>query len=414
MVLKFLSSLTLACTVAGCGTQLPEFTSPRVLPMDALVGAIHCELADAVRQQAEKPGRGFLKSWQGAYTVTLKGDEAGTLAADANKLPIGFGAGSSVAIVAGADIKGAANRTAILKFNLNVADIKRSDPPCSEGSPDGTHPFLRGRMGFREWLDTAIEAGLADKTIRNHPDKLTSIGHTFEFAVTSTAALNPVFTIVPKPVTLNPSVSVSREEDNSVDVVLAKPAAKASGPTIVVKVLTPEQLAQIAKEQKQRDDAKQKLDKAEAFLSSPDGRRTAGLEALIDSKQAALTELGVAVPKDVFGLEPESALPSERKNPQTLNQASSAIISLKQLTGQLAGDKDYATYLTSKRDKTDLPAVVTAQQTKIDNIKADPQGLRATRAPGGVASVEDNPNIVNTSLQLTLERVLGNTRVPGF
>ena len=200
------------------------------------------------------------------------------------------------------------------------------------------------------------------------------------------------------------------------DVVLAKPAAKASGPTIIVKVLTPEQMAQIAKEQKQKDETKQKLEKAEAFLASPDGRRVAGLEAQIASKQAALTELGVAIrnEKDIFGLEPDTALPSDRKNPQTLSQAASAMTSLKQLTGQLIQDKDYATYQTSKRDKTDLPAEVAAQQTKIDNIKADPQGLRATRAPGGVASAEENPNIANTSLQLTLERVLGNARVPGF
>lgn len=415
MLWKSGSLAAMACLIAGCGTQLPELVSAQVLPMEALVAAIHCELAGAVRKQAGKPDRQFLKDWQGAYTITLRGNETGTLAADANKFPASFGSGSSVAVAAGADIKGSANRTAILKFNLNFADIRPTDALCSEGSSNGSHPFLRGRMGFREWLDTALDASLSDPTIRNHPDKLTSIAHTFQFVVISNAGLNPVFTIVPRPIVLNPSVSVSREEDNSVDVVLAKPA-KSAGPTVVVKILTPRQLAQIDEAQRQRDEAKLKLEKATSFLMSADGRRVAALDSLIETKQAELTELGGAIRdrREVYSMTPDNTVPDNRKTPQAIDRAASVITSLQQLTGQLTQDRDYRIYEASKRDASEIPGTLALQQARIDRIKADPQGIRTTRASRRVIAAEDNPNIVNTSLQLTLERVLGNARVPGF
>ena len=84
-------SLLLAFSLAACGTQLPDLTGQQALPRDRLIVAIHCELADAIREQLlHRTDRRFLIDWQAAYTITLKGNETGTLAADANKIPIPF------------------------------------------------------------------------------------------------------------------------------------------------------------------------------------------------------------------------------------------------------------------------------------------------------------------------------------
>src|SRR5262249_5114573 len=159
------------------------------------IAAIHCELADAIREQlVSRPDRQFLLQWQAAYTITLKGNEIGFLAADANKFPIPFDKGaSSVAISAGADVKGTANRTAILKFSLNISDLNLRAPSCIETHATGTHPFLRGNIGFGQWLNEALDTSLQDEAIQRHPERLTSVGHTFQFVVLATAALNPVF-----------------------------------------------------------------------------------------------------------------------------------------------------------------------------------------------------------------------------
>src|SRR4051794_6908684 len=85
--------------LGGCGTELPALVNQDTLPMGVLVRAIHCELADAVRRQILDRDRAFLAQWQAAYIITLKGNEVGTVAADANKFPAFFGKGGSSVVV---------------------------------------------------------------------------------------------------------------------------------------------------------------------------------------------------------------------------------------------------------------------------------------------------------------------------
>ncbi|WP_456843599.1 hypothetical protein [Bradyrhizobium sp. USDA 4510] len=377
-----------------------------------MIGAIHCELADAIREQLlHRPDRRFLIDWQAAYTITLKGNETGTLAADANKIPLPFDRGaSSVLISAGADVKGTANRTAVLKFSLNVSDIDLRAAPCAETYATGTHPFLRGNIGFGQWLNEALDTSISDGFIASHPDRLTSIGHTFQFVVLATAGINPTFTIAPRPITINPSVGVSREEDNSVDVVLAKKSSGGSGTTTVSKVKTPDQVKKVEQYRRENENARQAIAQADAYLDTGDGRRLAQLQAQIKGKEAAITSLGVALPSGL-------AAPNNLEVPNDLaaplaEKARSEFSELQGLKNQFATTGG-AELERKQRERTTGENTIAENQGRIQAIESDPKGVRVTRAPVPALPPSENTNIAATQLQLTLERVIGN-KFSGF
>ncbi|MGL3104671.1 hypothetical protein [Bradyrhizobium sp. BR 1432] len=387
-------------------------TSQQVLPRDRLIGAIHCELADAIREQfLHRTDRRFLIDWQAAYTITLKGNETGALAADANKIPIPFDRGaSSVLISAGADVKGTANRTAVLKFSLNVSDIDLHAAPCAETYATGTHPFLRGNIGFGQWLNEALDTSISDGFIASHPDRLTSVGHTFQFVVLATAGVNPTFTIAPRPITINPSVGVSREEDNSVDVVLAKKSSGGSGTTTVSKVKTPEQVRKVEQYRRENEDARQTIAQADAYFDTADGRRLAQLQAQIKGKEAAITSLGVALPSGL-------AAPNNLEVPNDLaaplaEKARREFSELQGLENQFATTGG-AELERKQRERTTGENTIAENQGRIQAIESNPKGVRVTRAPAPALPPSENTNIATTQLQLTLERVIGN-KFSGF
>ncbi|BAC47555.1 blr2290 [Bradyrhizobium diazoefficiens USDA 110] len=409
---KAILSLPILLLFAGCGTHLPELTSPQVLPRDRLIAAIHCELADAIREQLlEGPARHFLIDWQAAYTITLKGNETGTLAADANKFPVPFDrAASSVLISAGADVKGTANRTAVLKFSLNVVDIDLRAAPCAEAQATGTHPFLRGNLGFGQWLNEALDTSLSDGFIAKHPDRLTSIGHTFQFVVLATAGINPTFTIAPRPVTINPSVGVSREEDNSVDVVLAKRSSGGGGSTTVSKVKTPEQTTKVDGYRRENEQARQRIAEADALLGSPEGQRLAQLQTQIRGREAAISGVGGSVRPGLAG--PNSLdLPNDLATPlqEKARRDFSELQGLKEEFAISGG----ANFEQQQKDRNEAERRISENQSKIQAIEADPKGVRVTRAPAAQLPPSENSNIAATQLQLTLERVIGN-KLNGF
>lgn len=412
MIFRSFIALWIPVFLAGCGTQLPELTSPRVLPRDRLIAAIHCELADAIREQlVARPDRRFLLDWQAAYTITLKGNETGTLALDANKFPVPFDRGaSSVLISAGADVKGTANRTAILKFSLNVSDLDLRAPPCAETYATGTHPFLRGTIGFGAWLNEALDTSLTDQFIERHPDRLTSVGHTFQFVVLATAGVNPTFTIAPRPITINPSVGVSREEDNSVDVVLAKKSSGGGGATTVSKVKTPEQTTKVEQYRRESDQARQTIAQADAFIASPEGQRLAQLQTQIRGKEAAIASLGVPLRGGLA--DPNSLnLPSDLAQPLA-DKARRDLSELQGLKSQFAASGG-ADLERKQQDRTAAQSTIAENQNRIQAIEADPKGVRVTRAPAAPLPPSENSNIASTQLQLTLERVIGN-KLNGF
>lgn len=410
----------LCSLLGGCGTELPALVSQETLPMGVLVRAIHCELADAARSQIIGRNRKFLSEWQAAYTITLKGNEVGTVAADANKFPAFFGkGGSSVVVAAGADIKGTANRTAILKYTLNLSDIDLNNEPCLAGPSPSlvSHPFIRGKIGFSEWLDAALDGSMSDRTIRAHIDNLTSIGHTFQFVVTTNAGLAPVFTLAPRAITLNPSVSVSREEDNSVDVAFAK---KSTGPgggsTTVTRDTTPQQKQKIAVLASERAAAWRQATLANDYLkNSPEAARLTVLQEQISAKAAGLSQLGIVLPKDISRISPNSLnLPSDIDNTDRAAAARNDLTSLQRLKDDFDKDPARQKFLQSQKDKIDGEKKAADNEKEINAIEADPKGLKVIRTGKGFVPAAENPNLTSTELQLTLERVLGNARLRGF
>ena len=402
--------------LGGCGTELPALVSQEILPMGVLVRAIHCELADAVRRQILDRNRAFLSEWQAAYNITLKGNEGGTLAADANKFPAFFGkGGSSVVVATGADIKGTANRTAVLKYTLNLSDIDLNNEPCSAGpSPSFvSHPFLRGKIGFSEWLDVALEGSLSDGTISSHIDNLTSVGHTFQFVVTTNAGVAPVFTLAPRAITLNPAISVSREEDNSVDVVFGKKATgQGGGATTVAKDTTPQQKQKMAELARVRDAGSKQAVLANEYLKSAEATRLAALQRQIAAKTAGLSELGF--PKDIKGISPDADLPAHIQNTDRAPAVRNDLALLKRLQGDFDQSPDKQKFLQSEKEKADGEKQAAESQKAIEAIKADPKGLKVVKTGKGFAPPSENPNLTSTEFQLTLERVIGNARLRGF
>lgn len=287
---------------------------------------------------------------------------------------------------AGADVRGTANRTAILKFGLNVSDIDLRAPPCAERYATGTHPFLRGNIGFGSWLTEALDTSLTDRFIARHPDRLTSVGHTFQFVVLATAGINPTFTIAPRPIAINPSLGVSREEDNSVDVVLAKRSSGGGGSTTVAKVKTPEQAKKVEQYRKESEEARKTIAQADAFLDTPDGRRLAQLQTQIKGKEAAITSLGVPLPSGL-------AAPNNLDVPNTLSEPMAAkarqdFSELQTLKGQF-GASGGAAFDRNQRERAAAQSTIDENQGRIQAIEQDPKGVRVTRAPaparGGTA-----------------------------
>lgn len=410
MQTRFLA-LLIAAVLCGCGTQLPDLVSPHVLPLEHLVRAIRCELDEAVREQVANGRRTFFRTWQGTYTITLKGNETGLLAADGNKFPFSLGR-SSVVVSAGANIKTSADRTAVMSFVLNVADVLNS-PPCAPDVAVAGHPFLRGRIGFGEWMRYALDAGLSDVTIARQPEKLRSIGHTFQFVVAMGAGINGEFTIVPRPITLNPALAVTREEDNSVQVALAAPEPS-EGAEVARKVPSAAQRREIARLEEQKREGQRQVAEAQRFFSSEDGRRLRTLQAQIADRQTELKALGVQVPADVMNISPDvmTVLPDQAP-PKNRPAAQSAAAALQQLAARVTKDPAYQSLLQANRQREEGQRTAQDAQREIAAIEADPQGVQITRTRG-VRPAAQNTTLNSTALQLTLERLLGNARIRGF
>lgn len=376
-----------ALSVAGCGTDLPALTSKEVLPVDQLVMKIRCEFATAISYEISQ-GYGFLKDWQASYIITMKANESGTLAADANKFPFALGS-SSVAVGAGGSAKGSTNRTALLKYDLDVSDIDTFQLKCKRTTSG--HPLLRGELGFAEWLDTALKASISNDD-QKPQERLTSIGHTFEFALATSAGVSPVFTIVPKPIVLNPSIAVSRLEDNIVDVVLAK--RKGAGAPIYARTVSAKQLEKITKLQAEKDAAQQAVSRASIELA--DAKK---FNAQIRELSAKLVLKGIKVDPQTKKPDPNTNLsPDQEKDVANLQTFSEKSFNL--------GDE---TAIEQRRNRAAGEA--SSSEREIRAIRARPDGpTTVVRRNIGTGTAADNQIISSTQLQLTLERVLGNSR----
>lgn len=379
--------------LGGCGTHLPNLVDPKILPLEDLVEDIDCEFQDAVREQIYDNGRTWLKTWQGQYTITLKGNETGSAKIASTATPILISSRTNLNIGAGGGTTTTANRTALLKFTLDFSKVKR-DGVCVRLAPASGHPMLTGKIGFKEWMERALAGALSDPTLEAKTSSISSIGHTFEFSLDVTGNASPVFTIVSGPTTtLTPTGTIDRLEDNIVDVSLGKPAPATDSVSKTTAKYNAQQLKAMAD-----------LTKAIEDLASAIG---AGNKKLADNKEflAKVREL------QPFNI-PEATIKgqfAETAQPFALGKRREAVEFFSPENSAKAKEllDLEATVATQQRD------LKTAQGQFVETVNHPAEQTTTRREVRATSplSADQNPNVTNTQLQLTFERLNNNLRV---
>jgi hypothetical protein len=385
-----------AFILVGCGTHVPELVSKEVLPIEALVASIDCEFQDAVRTQIyHRPGRQWLRTWQGQYTVTLKGNETGGVKLASSTNPILLPRGSTLNLGVGGGGTTTANRIAILKFNLDFATV-RDGPRCEPPPAYAAHPLLKGRIGFEDWMDRAFDGALSESTIAAKTSDLASIGHSFEFSIDLNANASPAFIIMPAPATtITPTGTIDRLEDNIVEVSLGKAAAGTASQTKTTANYAKLQLEALQALEKEIKDLldkigsnKKTLAENNEFLQRADQLQKFNVpdatiqEVQPNARPEFLKKQSEA--REFFNTANTEKLATLRRIQSETNQAQQSLDAKK---GQLL-------------DTINHPASTTVVQ-------------RTVRSPTPLPA-DQNPNVASTSLQLTLERLNNTLRVPAF
>ena len=148
-----------------------------------------------------------MKGWQGQYSVTLKSNEIGSTKALSNTFPFVPSKTLTVNANAGAGVTTTANRTALMKFSLAFDRVTQERPVCFKAETSSLHPFITGQIGFEEWMDKAFDAAeLGGRMQLGEPQRISSLGHTFEFSIDVNANAGAGFVIGPPPtININPS-----------------------------------------------------------------------------------------------------------------------------------------------------------------------------------------------------------------
>jgi|GEM_PF-7068107 len=366
--------LAVATTLASCGTYLPELTSHEALPLEALIAKIDCEFQVAVWRQKYLKNRTFLAGWQGQYTVTLKSNEVGSAKALTNTFP--FLPSKKLAINAniGGGETTTANRTALMKFNLAFDSVKQ-EPVCARVPTNSLHPFITGRIGFEEWMNRAFDSAETGGNLQFHqPQRIASLGHTFEFSIDVNANAGAGFVIAPAPtININPAFTVDRLDDGIVDVVIAK-AAVDPLPALITG-LTKEDYKLIAELEKLIEKLQGRIKERTTTLNNaPLANRLTTMDSITIQK----------------------LLPNDEQQLKAFDLNSVQAEQLKALSALRDANKaDEQEILSYKKQIADIPRKVTAVTTKYH-----------------VLSPDRNPEIANTFQQLTLERLNNNLRVP--
>jgi hypothetical protein len=347
-----------------------------VLPLEALIAKIDCEFQEAVWTQKFVKGRTFLKGWQGQYTVTLKSNEIGSTKALSNTIPFVLSKTVTGNASVGAGVTTTANRTALMKFSLAFDSVVKK-PICAKAETSSLHPFITGRIGFEEWMDRAFDAAESGGRMQiGEPQRVSSLGHSFEFSIDANANAGAGFVIGPAPTSsVNPSATIDRLDDGVVDVAIAKPAVDPLPELIMA--LTKEERELIAELKKLIDEKQGEINKRTALLNSPENR------ALLSTMDRM---------RDKFVL--QGVRPSDE------NQQRETGLNREQLT-KLQGLN------TLREDNQAAERDIAEARKKIAETK--PQAQIVTR--NRVLPPERNPEISFTSQQLTLERLNNNLRI---
>jgi len=384
-----------AFTLAGCGTYLPELVDERILPLEDLVANIDCEFQDAVRTQIYDRHRTWLKTWQGQYTITLKGNEIGGAKLASSITPIIISRHSSLNLGVGGGATTTANRTALLKFNLDFATVKNG-PPCEPPVPVSGHPLLAGKIGFEQWMNRAFDGALADDTIRAKTSSIASVGHTFEFSIDLNANASSAFTIVPAPVaTVTPTGTIDRLEDNIVDVSLGKTPAATESVTKTLAQYSKAQIDAINELKKAIQDLASRIDKNNKTLAENKEFMTLGN----DLKAFSVPE---ATMKQLFPEANQEFLTQKQRDARRFFSDPTVEARLQSLNNLAS---------TVKEDQRTLDAK-SAQLLDTINHPASQAIVQKQVRATSTLSPDQNPNVANTQLQLTFERLNNSLRIP--
>lgn len=369
--------LSLTMVLAGCGTYLPELTSREILPIEILIAKIDCEFEVAVWTQKYIKHRTFLAGWQGQYSVTLKSNEIGSTKALTNTFPFLPSKKLAINATVGGGETTTANRTALMKFNLAFDSVKR-EPVCAKVPASSLHPFLTGRIGFEEWMDRAFDGAERGGQIQiAEPQRISSLGHTFEFSIDVNANAGAGFIIAPAPtIGINPAATIDRLDDGIVDVAIAKPAVDPL-PQLITGLTEAERelIAELEKLIKQKQG---EIDKRTAELNLEQNAPLANRLPTLDSKTI------------------QNLLPSDEKKLQAFGLNQAQVEQLKALNALRDANKaDQQEILGYWRQIAGIQPKVTGVTTKLRVLPPD-----------------RNPEISNTFQQLAIERLNNNLRVP--
>lgn len=372
--MKKIIGALVATTLGGCGTYLPNLTSHEVLPLDVLLARIDCEFEWAVWRQKITKGRAFLKGWQGVYTVTLKSNETGSAKALSNTFPLVPSKNLAVNVNAGAGVTTTANRTALMKFSL-AFDRVAKEPVCFQAQTNSLHPFVTGYIGFEEWMNRALDAAeFGGKMQMGEPQRVSSLGHSFEFIIVANANAGAGFIIGPAPtVSLNPAAAIERVDDGVVDVVIAKPA--------VDPVL--EALVALTKEEKELIELlKRSIEKNQAGIDSR-------MAVLNERDNKALVAKFVGQSKMTI----QSVRPSDAGQQRDTGLTKEELEKVQALAGLEEENR--------KAEQQNEKNLLTIAEVKRPKVVTRPRILPPER----------NPEITYTNQQLTLERLNNNLRL---
>lgn len=362
--MKRMFAFAVAVILSGCGTHLPELSTKTSLPMQALVAKIDCEFQEAIWFQIQERGRADLLTWQAAYTLTLKGNETGSLKSLANTFPFTLSKLTTMNLSAGGGVTTTANRTAILKFNLKVKDL-RDRPVCPYATAG--HPFLSGSIGLHDWLDEALSG------FNRSAKQVTSVGHTFQFTVDASGSISPGFVIGPAPtIGLGASGSQERFEDNSVDVVLSKAVPVTETVAQVIARTSADQIAEMERIRKEIEGLRKKNDETGQKLSQNKARE------MLSSQSLKLDLPGISA----LRVDPDKGVTQQSKD-----ELRSLVETQRATDAEMKRQSDRLTYLQTHPNLTTTTV---------------------NRRAGVYYSADQNPNILATQQQLTLER-LNNT-----
>jgi hypothetical protein len=170
----------ICCAVAaGCATIPTERNDG--ISIARVADHVKCELGQALATNSK------LQSWAGVITLTLELDLSGSVMPSTTLMgPFATGA-YGVGLTAGTTLS--STQTHLVTAYFPVWQVEQFAEHCPEPSIEQ----LEDRLGLKEWVTRALDAGTEEGLVFNDTSK--AIGYTIEFDLDVTAGITPSFTL---------------------------------------------------------------------------------------------------------------------------------------------------------------------------------------------------------------------------